>query len=436
MGEIPNFVRQNIKLISKGLDMGISQPKIIFEGYNTTYEKHITTSYKNNFYYSPFLKLPTSIPNYIRDSLQVLAAKIITDSVIPSFKKIKNFFEKEYLPSTRTTIGVSQTPNGEKFYESRIRYYTTLELKPKEIHNIGIAEVEKIKKQMFKVISEVKFQGDFKEFLNFLRTNKKFYASSPKELLVHARDIAKRLDEQLPRFFKHLPRQPYGVAPVPLSIAPKYTGGRYIPAPKDGTSPGFYWVNTYNLPSRPLFNIPALTAHEAVPGHHLQGALNKELPESIPKFRKDLYLSAFGEGWGLYSELLAEEMGIYTNPYEKFGQLSYSMWRACRLVVDTGIHSFNWTREQAINYMLDNTALSEHEINTEVDRYISWPGQALSYKIGELKIIELRKEAEKKLKDKFNIRDFHESILKNGTLTLPLLQDQISEYIASSLSEN
>ena len=433
--EIPNFVRQNIKLISNGLDMGISQPKIIFEGYNTTYDKHITPSYKNNFYYSPFLKLPNSIPNYIKDSLQVLAANIIRDSVIPSFKKIKYFFEKEYLPRTRSTIGVSQTPNGEKYYESRIRYYTTLELKPNEIHSIGIAEVEKIKKQMFKVISEVKFQGDFKEFLNFLRTNKKFYASSPNELLIHARDIAKRLDEQLPRFFKHLPRQPYGVAPVPLSIAPKYTGGRYIPASKDGTSPGFYWVNTYNLPSRPLFNIPALTAHEAVPGHHLQGALNKELPESIPNFRKDLYLSAFGEGWGLYSELLAEEMGIYTNPYEKFGQLSYSMWRACRLVVDTGIHSFNWTREQAINYMLDNTALSEHEINTEVDRYISWPGQALSYKIGELKIVELRKEAEKKLKEKFNIRDFHESILKNGTLTLPLLEDQISEYIALRLSE-
>ena len=436
LGEIPNFVRQNIKLISKGLDMGLSQPKIIFEGYNTTYDKHITTSYKNNFYYSPFLKLSTSIPNYMKDSLKILAANIIMDSVIPSFKKIKYFFEKEYLPRTRSTIGVSQTPNGEKYYESRIRYYTTLELKPQEIHNIGIAEVEKIKKQMLNVISEVKFQGDFKEFLKFLRTNKKFYASSTKELLVHARDIAKRLDEQLPRFFKHLPRQPYGVAPVPLSIAPKYTGGRYIPATKDGTSPGFYWLNTYDLPSRPLFNIPALTAHEAVPGHHLQGALNKELPESIPKFRKDLYLSAFGEGWGLYSELLAEEMGIYTTPYEKFGQLSYSMWRACRLVVDTGIHSFNWTREQAVNYMLDNTALSEHEINTEVDRYISWPGQALSYKIGELKIIELRKEAEKKLKDKFNIRDFHESILKNGTLTLPLLQDQISEYIASTLSKS
>ena len=436
LGEIPNFVKQNIELISRGLDMGISQPKIIFEGYSTTYNKHITPSYKNNFYYSPFLKLPNSIPNYIKDSLQLLAANIIMDSVIPSFKKIKHFFEKEYLPRTRNSIGVSQTPDGAKYYESRIRYYTTLEIKPEEIHNLGIAEVEKIKKQMFKVISEVKFQGDFKEFLNFLRTNKKFYASSPKELLVHARDIAKRLDEQLPRFFKHLPRQPYGVAPVPLSIAPKYTGGRYIPAPKDGTIPGFYWVNTYNLPSRPLFNIPALTAHEAVPGHHLQGALNKELPESIPKFRKDLYLSAFGEGWGLYSELLAEEMGIYTTPYEKFGQLSYSMWRACRLVVDTGIHSFNWTRDQAIDYMLNNTALSEHEINTEVDRYISWPGQALSYKIGELKIIELRKEAEKKLKDKFNIRDFHESILKNGTLTLPLLEDQISKYIASSLSKN
>jgi len=434
--QIPNFVKQNIKLISRGLDMGISQPKIIFDGYNTTYDKHITPSYKNNFYYSPFLKLPKSFPNHIKDSLQVLAANIIMDSVVPSFRKIKHFFEKEYLPRTRNSIGVSQIPNGNKYYESRIRYYTTLEIKPQDIHNLGISEVEKIKKQMFEVISKVKFQGDFNEFLSFLRTNKKFYASSPKELLVHARDIAKRLDEQLPRFFKHLPRQPYGVAPVPLAIAPKYTGGRYIPAPKDGTNPGLYWLNTYNLSSRPLFNIPALTAHEAVPGHHLQGALNKELPESIPKFRKDLYLSAFGEGWGLYSELLAEEMAIYTTPYEKFGQLSYSMWRACRLVVDTGIHFFNWTREQAIDYMLNNTALSEHEINTEVDRYISWPGQALSYKIGELKIVELRKEAEEKLKEKFNIRDFHEMILKNGTLTLPLLEDQISEYIASNLSKN
>ena len=434
--QIPNFVRQNIELISKGLEMGISQPKIIFDDYNTTYEKHITSSYKKNFYYSPFLKLPNSIPHYLKDSLQNLARSIIMDSVVPSFKKIKIFFEKEYLPSTRSSIGISQTPSGNNYYESRIHYYTTLQIKPQEIHNLGIAEVKKIKKQMYKVINEVKFQGDFNEFLSFLRTNKKFYASSPNELLVHARDIAKRLDEQLPRFFKHLPRQTYGVAPVPLAIAPKYTGGRYIPAPKDGTSAGFYWVNTYNLPSRPLFNIPALTAHEAVPGHHLQGALNKELPESIPKFRRDLYLSAFGEGWGLYSELLAEEMGIYTTPYEKFGQLSYSMWRACRLVVDTGIHSFNWTREQAVDYMLNNTALSKHEINTEVDRYISWPGQALSYKIGELKIVELRKDAEEKLKEKFNIRDFHESILKNGTLTLPLLENQISEYIASSLSKN
>jgi len=246
-----------------------------------------------------------------------------------------------------------------------------------------------------------------------------------------ARDVAKRLDEQLPRYFKTLPRKPYGVAPVPDAIAPKYTGGRYIGTAPNSTEPGYYWVNTYNLPSRPLYTIPALTAHEAVPGHHLQGALNAELPEHIPQFRRNLYLSAYGEGWGLYTESLAEEMGIYTTPYERFGQLTYSMWRACRLVVDTGMHAFGWSREEAVTYMAENTALSLHEVNTEIDRYISWPGQALAYKVGELKIRELRQKAEEALGDLFDIRAFHEVILANGTLTLPMLEVEINDFIAS-----
>ena len=282
---------------------------------------------------------------------------------------------------------------------------------------------------MDKILAGLNYEGTFPEFLQFLRTDPQFYASTPEELLMRARDIAKRADAKLPALFHTLPRKPYGVAPVPDAIAPKYTGGRYVGTSKDSQEPGYYWVNTYNLPSRTLYTLPALTLHEAVPGHHLQGSLNNELPETIPSFRRNLYLSAYGEGWGLYSEYLGEEMGIYTTPYEKFGQLTYEMWRACRLVVDTGIHALGWTREEAMEFMKDNTALSIHEINTEVDRYISWPGQALSYKIGEIKIRELRKLCEAQLGEEFDIRDFHEVILSEGTLTLSLLEKRVLDFI-------
>ena len=288
---------------------------------------------------------------------------------------------------------------------------------------------------MKKIIKELKFQGSFEDFFKFLRTDNQFYANTPKELLMYARDIAKRADEQLPRFFKTLPRKPYGVAPVPDAIAPKYTSGRYVGTSKNSTDPGYYWVNTYDLKSRTLYTIPALTVHEAVPGHHLQSALNNELGDKIPSFRKNLYLSAYGEGWGLYTEYLAEEMGLYTTPYEQFGKLTYEMWRACRLVVDTGIHALDWSKEMVLNYMSSNTALSLHEINTETDRYISWPGQALSYKIGELKIRELRILAEEKLKSNFNIRDFHEIILSEGTVTLAILESRVLNYIEENKNE-
>ena len=250
---------------------------------------------------------------------------------------------------------------------------------------------------------------------------------------MRARDIAKRADEQLPKFFKRLPRKPYGVAPVPESIAPKYTAGRYVGTSKNSTSPGYYWVNTFDLSSRTLYTLPSLTVHEAVPGHHLQGSLNNELGDSIPNFRKNLYLSAYGEGWGLYSEYLADDMGLYTTLYEQFGKLTYEMWRACRLVVDTGIHSMGWTRLEAVNYMSSNTALSIHEVNTETDRYISWPGQALSYKIGELKIRSLLEKTKSKLGNKFDIRDFHEVILEHGTVTLSILEKRINDYIKNNI---
>ncbi|MDB4235459.1 DUF885 domain-containing protein [bacterium] len=409
---IPLYIDQQSTLIEKGLNAGMGQPLIIFNGYSSTYEQHITKTPEENFYYSPFLKLPDQISKQEKDSLLQAAKKVINHSVIPSFKKVKTFFEETYFPKTRVAIGISEIPNGKEYYQSRIDFYTTLKMTPQSIHEKGLEEVARINAKMLEIVKEVEFKGSLIEFIAFLRTDSQFYAKTSEQLLAHARNISKKLDEQLPRYFKTLPRKPYGVAPVPDAIAPKYTSGRYVGTSPTSTNPGYYWVNTYNLSSRPLYVIPSLTAHEAVPGHHLQGSLNSELTESIPRFRRDLYLSAYGEGWGLYSEYLADEMGIYSTPYEHFGKLTYEMWRACRLVVDTGIHAFGWTREEAVNFMSKNTALSIHEINTEIDRYISWPGQAISYKIGELKIRELREKAEKEMRNQFDIRDFHEVILE------------------------
>jgi len=436
LNSLPEFVNQNLTNIRIGLEKGVSQPLVIFDGYESTYDDHITNNYLNNYFYSPFKNLPKDISQSQSDSILKAAKISINEIVVPQFKKIKKFFEKEYYPKTRTKIGISSTPNGKEYYQNRINYYTTSkEYTAEKIHQIGLDEVARIKSEMKKIIKELKFQGSFEDFFKFLRTDNQFYADTPKELLMYARDIAKRADEQLPRFFKTLPRKPYGVAPVPDAIAPKYTSGRYVGTSKNSTDPGYYWVNTYDLKSRTLYTIPALTVHEAVPGHHLQSALNNELGDKIPSFRKNLYLSAYGEGWGLYTEYLAEEMGLYTTPYEQFGKLTYEMWRACRLVVDTGIHALDWSKEMVLNYMSSNTALSLHEINTETDRYISWPGQALSYKIGELKIRELRTLAEEKLESNFNIRDFHEIILSEGTVTLAILESRVLNYIEENKNE-
>lgn len=430
LNAIPEFVDQHFINLREGLEKGVSQPRVIFKGYESTYNDHIVDSVENSYFYSPFKNLPEILTKVQKDSIHTAAKEVIKNKVIPQFKRIKTFFETEYLPKTRTAIGVSQTPNGEAYYQNRINFYTTsTTYTADEIHNIGLKEVARIKTQMEVIIKALNFQGSFSDFFKFLRTDEQFYAKTPEELLMIARDMAKRADEQLPRFFKTLPRKPYGVAPVPDAIAPKYTSGRYVGTEANSTDPGYYWVNTYDLPSRTLYTLPSLTVHEAVPGHHLQGSLNNELGDSIPQFRKDLYLSAYGEGWGLYAEFLAEEMGMYTTPYEQFGKLTYEMWRACRLVVDTGIHAKGWTREQVIDFMSSNTALSLHEIQTETDRYISWPGQALSYKIGELKIRELRKKAETALGNKFDIREFHEIVLEQGTVTLSILENRINTYI-------
>ena len=436
LNSLPGFVDQNLTNIRIGLEKGVSQPLVIFDGYESTYNDHITINHLDNYFYSPFKNLPNDISDIKKDSINKVAKLAIEQVVVPQFKRIKEFFENEYYPKTRTEIGVSSTPNGKEYYQNRIDYYTTSnKYTAEKIHQIGLDEVARIKKQMEKIIKDLNFQGSFEEFFNFLRTDEQFYAKTPKELLMFARDIAKRADEQLPRFFKTLPRKPYGVAPVPDAIAPKYTSGRYVGTSKNSTDPGYYWVNTYDLKSRTLYTIPALTVHEAVPGHHLQSALNNELGDKIPPFRKNLYLSAYGEGWGLYTEYLAEEMGLYTTPYEQFGKLTYEMWRACRLVVDTGIHALGWSKQMVLDYMSSNTALSLHEINTETDRYISWPGQALSYKIGELKIRELRSIAEKELGSDFDIREFHEIILSEGTVTLSILESRVLNYIEEANNE-
>ncbi len=436
LNALPVFVDQHFVNLREGLEKGVSQPRVIFKGYESTYDDHIVENYKKSYFYSPFENLPNDMTQEQKDSVLSVAKTAIENSVVPQFKRIKTFFETEYLPKTRTAIGVSETPGGREYYQDRINFYTTsTKYTAEDIHQIGLKEVARIKAEMQKIIKEVGFKGSFASFLKFLRTDPQFYAKTPKELLMIARDMAKRADEQLPRFFKTLPRKPYGVAPVPDAIAPKYTGGRYIGTSKNSTDPGYYWVNTYDLPSRTLYTLPSLTVHEAVPGHHLQGSLNNELGDSIPQFRRNLYLSAYGEGWGLYSEYLADEMGMYTTPYEHFGKYTYEMWRACRLVVDTGIHAKGWTRQQVVDFMSSNTALSIHEINTETDRYISWPGQALSYKIGELKIRELRKRVEEALKEDFDIREFHEIVLEQGTVTLAILENRINNYIEKAKNE-
>jgi uncharacterized protein (DUF885 family) len=435
LNELPKRIDYNLNLLRAGVKEGISQPKAVFYKYENTYNKHIVADVTKSEFYAPFHKLPTLFSSALKDSIIAVAKISVQKNAIDQYKKIKTFFEDEYFPNTRKGLGVSTTPNGKEFYQNRINYYTTsTKYTAEDIHQIGLKEVARIKDEMQQIIKDLGFKGSFADFLKFLRTDAQFYAKTPKELIMFARDIAKRIDAELPKFFKTLPRKPYGVVPVPAAIAPNYTGGRYSGS-RSETSAGFYWVNTYNLPSRTLYTIPALTAHEAVPGHHLQMSLNNELPKTIPQFRRNLYLSAFGEGWGLYSEYLVQEMGIYTTPYEKFGQLTYEMWRACRLVVDTGVHAKGWTRQEMIDYMASNTALSMHEVTTETDRYISWPGQALSYKMGELKIREMRKKAEAELGEKFNIRDFHEVILEEGTVTLSILENRILKYIDAKKNE-
>jgi len=427
--DIPRYMRENISLLQEGLDLGISQSQIIFDGYEVTYDNHIVEDPMKSIFYEPFKELPDTFTDAEKKQLREEAVRAVREGAIKGYKIFSDFMTDAYIPKTRTNTGASNLPNGDDYYKYLIKKFTTMELQPDSVHNLGLSEVARIKAEMQKIIGKVGFEGTFADFLQFLRTDQRFYAKSPEELLKEATYISKKMDGELPKLFGRLPRQPYTVNPVPDHLAPKYTGGRYVGADISSTKPGQYWVNTYGLENRPLYVLEALSFHEAVPGHHLQSALTQEL--DLPQFRRNLYLSAFGEGWGLYSEFLGKEAGFYSNPYSDFGRLTYEMWRACRLVVDTGLHSFGWTREQAMEYMASNTALSLHEIQTEVDRYISWPGQALSYKMGELKIKALRNKAEAALGDNFDVREFHDLILSQGTVTLPIMEEMVNDFISS-----
>lgn len=426
--KIPGFFQQNISNMKAGMARGFSVPKAVLDGYSDGIKAYIKDNASDTAWFAPFNNFPKHFTEQQKSELVKQAKTIIGQVVVPEYQNYLKFFEQEYYPNAKETIAAYDFPDGKAYYQNQLKLYTTLDMSPDEIHEIGLSEVKRIRAEMEQVIKDSGFEGSFAEFLEFLRTDPQFYAKTPEELIKEASYIAKRMDHKLPQFFGKLPRQPYGVVPVPEAIAPKYTTGRYSGAPLDSTRAGEYWVNTYALDKRPLYNLEALTLHEAVPGHHLQTALAKEL-EHLPNFRQNTYISAFGEGWGLYSEKLGLEAGFYQDPYSNFGRLTYEMWRAIRLVVDTGMHTKGWTREQAIKMMEENTALSTHNVRTEIDRYISWPAQALSYKLGELKILELRAKAEKELGPDFDIRKFHDAILANGSIPLSVLEDQIEQFI-------
>ena len=423
LNDVPRYFDEQIVNMRAGLKRGFSVSRAVLDGRDVSISTVADVKNPEDAdLYKPFKQLPSIIPESEQAALRADVAKAIRESVLPAYAKLLTFFRSEYVPQARTTLAAEELPDGKAFYRQQIREYTTLDLDPEAIHEMGLKEVARIDADMKTTMAATGFQGDFPAFLKFLRSDPQFYAKTPEELLMRAAWIAKRVDGKLGQYFATLPRGRFTIEPVPAAIAPFWTAGR--------GSAHTYWVNTYDLPSRSLYNLPALTLHESSPGHALQGELAEEQKDQ-PDFRSKSYISAYGEGWALYCEKLGEEMGIYQTPYEEFGRETYEMWRAARLVIDTGIHHKNWTRAQAIDYLATRTALSQHEVETEVDRYISWPGQALSYKLGEIKILELRALAEKELGPKFDIRAFHDAVLAIGSVPLPVLEQHIKTFIAT-----
>ncbi|MEC7565881.1 MAG: DUF885 domain-containing protein [Planctomycetota bacterium] len=434
LDQFGQYTDQHIEVLKLGMADKWVLPSVVLQGYEDTIRPHVVADPRKSPTFAPFLKWPDDVPLTVRKTLSERAAKTIQQTVVPAYSRFLEFMVDQYIPASRSTIGASALPGGRSFYRYRVTHYTTLDIEPSEVHELGIREVARIRSDMEAILPKVQFKGSFPEFLTFLRTDPQFYPSNATEYLRETAYILKRMDGELPKLFGTLPRTPYGLKTIPDYIAPKTTTAYYQPPPANGQLAGQYFLNTYNLKSRPLYELEALSLHEAVPGHHLQIALQQEL-EGLAEFRKHRRFTVFVEGWALYSERLGLEVGFYTDPYSDFGRLSYEMWRACRLVVDTGIHYFGWTRTQAIEYMQQNTALSRHNIVAEVDRYISWPGQALAYKMGELKIRQLRTEAEEALGTDFDIRQFHDAVLRQGSVPIPILEENIRHYIENKKAE-
>jgi len=419
---LPQYIDDRIGHLNAGMNRGVVSPKLITTLCLGMVDEVVNADPSQTFFVTPAkgTKIEDKVTN------------IVKTKIVPSYKKLSSFLVDNYMPKAQGEIGVRAIPGGEEYYEHRVRYFATDNISPKEVFDIGMAEVDRIKTEMEQIIKEVKFEGSFDDFQAFLRTSPQFYAKSPQEILNKAAWITKQMEGELPKYFGKLPMMPLTVKPVPAAIAPNYTSGRYSEGSYKNKKAGEYWVNTTKLESRPLYALPALSLHEGVPGHHTQIMLAAEL--DLPDFRRNTYLSAFGEGWALYCEYLGKEAGIYTTAYEDYGRLVYEMWRACRLVVDPGMHYLGWSRDKAFNFMKENTALSILEINNEVNRYIGWPAQAISYKLGELKIKELRKYAEAELGDLFEITSFHDAILSNGSVPLNTLERIIHQWVKEQKS--
>jgi uncharacterized protein (DUF885 family) len=428
LSKIDDVIDQTIALAEKGRKSGYTAPQILMQRLPDQIAVQVVEFAADSPFFKPFAALPESIAPADRERLRAEATEVIEKTVLPAYRELDRYFNETYLPAARASIGLSELPNGSAWYEFRARSYTTTRLSPDDIHRIGLDEVKRIRGEMMDIIEEVGFDGGFREFLEHLRTDPQFYFDNPDDLYQEYLATSKRIDPELVKLFGKLPRMPYGVKPIPDAIAPDTTTAYYSRPAGDGSRAGIYWVNLYKPEVRPKYEIEVLSVHEAMPGHHLQIALQQELGD-LPMFRRFMGFTAFVEGWGLYSERLGYDLGLYQDPYSRFGQLTYDMWRAVRLVVDTGMHYKGWTRQQAIDFFKDNAAKTEHDIINEIDRYILWPGQALAYKIGQLKILQIRERAEIQLADKFDIRAFHDELLGAGALPLDLLEQRMDRWM-------
>ncbi len=430
LGKIDDVIDQTIALAEQGRKSGLMPPRVIMERLPDQIAAQVVELPADSPFFRPFTTIPPSVSAADRERLRAAATEVIEDTVIPAYRKLDRYFNSKYLPASRQSIGLSDLPNGGAWYELRARSFTTTRLTPDEIHRIGLDEVKRIRDEMMQIMDEVGFEGSFEEFLEHLRTDPQFYFDNPDDLYQEYLATSKRIDPELVKLFGKLPRMPYGVKPIPDTIAPDTTTAYYSRPAADGSRAGIYFVNLYKPEVRPKYEIEVLTVHEAMPGHHLQIALQQELGD-MPNFRRFTGFTAFVEGWALYSERLGYDLGLYEDPYSRFGQLTYDMWRAVRLVVDTGIHYKGWTRQQAIDFFRDNAAKTEHDIVNEIDRYILWPGQALAYKIGQLKILQLRSRAELELGARFDVRAFHDELLGAGAVPLDILEQRIDRWIAT-----